>query len=89
MAVRLVGQAGTRGYTTAEGTTDQLGDVQPSRRAYFGDVGAIETPVITRKALSDSQDGPLFIDEFDSTIVVPPEACVHPDEFGNVIMEIG
>jgi N-methylhydantoinase A len=31
--------------------------------------------------------GPLLIDEYDSTTVVPPDAQVHRDELENIVVE--
>jgi N-methylhydantoinase A len=49
-----------------------------------------ETPIVTRQSVDRSaRGGPLIIDEFDATIVVPPDAMVSRDEIGNIVMEIG
>jgi N-methylhydantoinase A len=50
----------------------------------------IETPVITRRSLTASpRPGPLIVDEFDATIVVPPDATVSRDPIGSIVMELG
>jgi N-methylhydantoinase A len=56
------------------------------RHAYFGpDHGTLATPVVTRAALLDGERaGPLLVDEYDSTIVVPPGCIARLDGFGNV-----
>ena len=48
-------------------------------RVYFGpEFGAVRTPIRTRGALgADWLDGPLLIEEFDSTTVVPPDGRVR------------
>jgi N-methylhydantoinase A len=33
--------------------------------------------------------GPLVIEEFDATIVVPAAAAVHRDRIGNVVIDLG
>ena len=33
------------------------------------------------------QQGPLIIEEFDATIVVPPDARVHKDAIGCIVLE--
>lgn len=45
-----------------------------ARRADFGPAhGTIETPVMSRQRVpSDGVDGPVLIDEYDTTVVVPP-----------------
>ena len=56
------------------------------RDAYFGPGdGTLATPVVTRAALLDGERaGPFLVDEYDSTIVVPPECVARLDPFGNV-----
>ena len=69
---------------------DQAGAKRPgSRMAYFGrELGSIDTPIIFRKDLdSGGQEGPVILDEYDSTIVVPPGCWVQRDHLWNVILE--
>ena len=56
------------------------------RDAYFGTRhGTVATPVVTRAALLDGERrGPFLVDEYDSTIVVPPGCSARLDGFGNV-----
>ena len=62
---------------------------QSRRQACFGsDYGLVDTPVVARSDLSGTARGPLLIDEYDSTIVVPPFMSVRRDEHGNVVMEV-
>ncbi len=58
----------------------------PRRKAYFGRAhGLHDTPVMSRGALgSDWRAGPLIIEEYDSTCVVPPDARSRLDPFGNI-----
>jgi len=50
---------------------------------------AIDTPVVPRAALGASpQPGPLVIEEFDSTTVVPPGTRVHRDATGNIVLDL-
>lgn len=91
IALRVVGKARTNAgqidrHVRAVGDTSQKGD--RARRAYFGkEVGLVETPVIGREDLDGMMQGPLLIDEYDSTTVVPPDARVRRDAFGNIVME--
>ena len=59
------------------------------RSAYFGSKhGWIDTPLINRTDLDErGRDGPLLIEEYDSTTVIPPmwRACV--DERKNIVLE--
>ena len=57
------------------------------RRAYFGDTGFVQTTVIDRADLTEKLvEGPLIIESYDSTIIVPPTASTYLDEFGNVVI---
>ncbi|CAM5328828.1 hypothetical protein SANTM175S_08103 [Streptomyces antimycoticus] len=45
------------------------------------------TPVIPRAALSpEPRQGPLVIEDMDSTTLVPPEATAHRDRFNNIVI---
>jgi N-methylhydantoinase A len=58
-----------------------------TRRAYFGlEHGALEVPVISRAALLDAppREGPLIVEEYDATCVVPPGCRVALDSLGNI-----
>ena len=59
------------------------------RQVYFGpDRGWIDTPVVDRVALNGStQQGPLIIEEYDSTTVVPPTWRASADQWRNIILE--
>jgi N-methylhydantoinase A len=59
---------------------------RPSRKAYFGKAyGLLDVCVIERSQLSHKlHKGPLLIDEYDSTTVVPPEVNVRLDRQGNI-----
>ena len=49
---------------------------------------AIAVEIVDRSALgSASRQGPLIIEEFDATIVVPPDAKVHKDSIGCIVLE--
>lgn len=87
-ALRLVGWAALHSPEGALTAPALLGEVAPSRRAHFGPPwGALETSVIARGAITGRKDGPLLIDEYDSTTVVPPTMRVHLDGQGNIVME--
>ncbi len=61
------------------------------REAYFGPGhGVIRTRVIGREDLGDRpQPGPLLIDEYDATTLVPPDCPVHLDAHGNIVIDTG
>jgi len=63
----------------------------PSRRAaYFGPgLGWLETPVIGRETLGAGVEaGPLIVEEYDSTTIVPPGCRVSRDAWGNILVEV-
>jgi len=61
------------------------------RRAFFGPAhGAITTPVITRGSLAATpRPGPLLIDEYDATTLVPPGCDARLDAHGNIVISTG
>lgn len=57
----------------------------PPRRAYFGSAhGWLDTPILPRSALARAQAGPLILEEYDATCVVPPGATARLDDGGNI-----
>ncbi len=70
---------------------EEVSGAPPPREAYFGPgFGTFRTPVLTRGMLGrDPRPGPLIVEEYDSTVVVPPDCRVHLDERGNIIIEVG
>ena len=89
IAVRLVGQVAAPGRESGFRPMDSAFTAQSRRQAYFGsDYGVVDTPVVARSGLSETARGPLLIDEYDSTIVVPPFMSVRRDKHGNVVMEV-
>jgi N-methylhydantoinase A len=60
------------------------------RPVYFGpEAGCITTPIISRNGLSESPlAGPLIIEEYDATTVVPPGTSARLDAGANLIIDI-
>ena len=87
VAVRLVGQAGVRGLGHGLETAVQPVAGEGSRTAYFAGE-TLSVPLIDRQDLDQGAEGPLLIDELDSTIVVPPDmrARLHP--LGHLLIEV-
>lgn len=63
---------------------------QPARKAYFGaKVEWLETPVLRRSELDAMpRQGPMIIEEYDATCVVPPTARASLDSRGNIVIEV-
>jgi N-methylhydantoinase A len=62
---------------------------QNRRDIYFSrEQGALETPVRSRAGLAEVQFGPLLIEEYDTTIVIPPGARASLHRTGNVVIEL-
>jgi N-methylhydantoinase A len=61
-----------------------------SRKAYFGaQHGLLDTPVIGREMLDAApRPGPLIIEEYEGTTVVPPQATALRDAFGNIVVAL-
>jgi N-methylhydantoinase A len=49
---------------------------------------AVAVEIVDRSAVgSTARRGPLIIEEFDATIIVPPDATVHKDAIGCIVLE--
>ena len=59
------------------------------RRVYFGpNLGWIDTKVVDRGALDENgESGPMIIEEYDSTTVVPPQWQASVDQWQNIILD--
>ena len=86
-AARVLRPADRAAIRLQEDRTARGGD----RRAYFGPAhGAIATPVITRAALGATpRPGPLLLDEYDATTLVPPGCAARLDAHGNIVITTG
>ena len=77
-----------------EGFAERLKDaqvaspVQGRRQAYF-EGKAMDTPVLGRAALGKRMQGPLIVEEFDATCIVPPGASAELDAHGNIVIDAG
>jgi N-methylhydantoinase A len=93
VSIRVIARVDrSSGSTAVARAQDGPLDGQPvTRRAYFGpEIGLVDVPVLGRAALSDAVvDGPVFVDEYDSTTVVPPGCRVSLDEFGSITIDVG
>jgi N-methylhydantoinase A len=88
IAVRLIGRADLETQTSALTPTATYAPAERSRRAYFGPQwGMVETPVVARADLADGRNGPLLVDEYDSTTVIPPDMRARLDEQGQIVID--
>ncbi|MGX1309518.1 N-methylhydantoinase A [Amorphus suaedae] len=64
--------------------------IAPHRRpVYFGAAGLLDTEVVGRQALSpEPRPGPLIVEEFEGTTVVPPDCRASLDGRGNIIIDL-
>lgn len=68
---------------------EPTGQHPTSRRAYFGrERGWLDTPVLRRAALDGGRAGPLIVEEYDATCVVPPGAVAAVDDTGNIVITL-
>jgi N-methylhydantoinase A len=59
------------------------------RRVYFGaEHGWRETPILRRGDLERSVTGPVIVEEYDATSVIPPMASARLDASGNIVIEL-
>ena len=89
VAIQVVGQGVREGASVPERVHPSRPEPTPPppRRAYFG--AWHETPVVRRSDLSTPRTGPLIVEEYDATCVIPPGANAELDAGGNIIIELG
>lgn len=70
---------------------DRTGTHHHTRLGYFGqELGALEMPVVEREALgSEPHAGPLVVQEYDTSVIVPPGCSATLDDQGNIIVDVG
>ena len=57
--------------------------------AYFGpEAGWIETPVVGRSDLAGGAAGPVIVEEYDATCLVPPGARASLDDYGSIVLDL-
>src|SRR5688572_25302561 len=88
VSIQVVGHGLREGPNIPQRVRPSRGEPQPPppRRAYFG--SWIETPVMRRSDLSQAKKGPLIVEEYDATCVVPPSARAELDAGGNIVIEL-
>ena len=90
VAIQLVGSGLREGSGVPQSVSPSRrnGAGPKSRKAYFGDHGWLDTPVLSRADLVNGRAGPLIIEEYDSTCVVPPGAHAECDAAGNIVITL-
>ena len=92
VSIQVVGQGLREGQSVPERVRPSRPEPAPPppRRAYFGaQTGWLETPVLRRSDLSAPRAGPLIVEEYDATCVVPPGAKAELDAGGNILIGLG
>ncbi|MGD9712084.1 MAG: hypothetical protein AB7V46_08480, partial [Thermomicrobiales bacterium] len=87
---RLIAQRDTNLIAPTLALTESTQTASADRLVYFGAAtGMVSVPVLDRRDLaSTDQRGPLIIQEYDSTTIVPPNAAARRDEHGNIIVTL-
>jgi N-methylhydantoinase A len=64
------------------------GGKQDIRRVYFGpQLGHLDTPIVNRGMLSSgTRAGPMILEEYDTTCLIPPDWAAAADRNGNVVL---
>jgi N-methylhydantoinase A len=90
VAIQLVGSGLREGGHVPDAVTSRItgAATSGSRQAYFGVHGWLETPVLTRADLASSRGGPLIVEEYDATCLVPPGARAECDAAGNIVITL-
>lgn len=89
VSVRIVARDGQERSSLSAlraGVTAATNGGRPTtRKAFFGDHGLLTTPVIDRAALESGElIGPLIVEEYDATCVVPPGWTASLDDLRNI-----
>lgn len=92
VSIQVVGSGLGDGSSVPQRIISSRHEFSPSahRPAYFGtDHGWIDTPLLPRADLTTAQNGPLIVEEYDATCIVPPGANAELDTGGNIVIELG
>jgi N-methylhydantoinase A len=70
-------------------TTTETDAVTTRAVAFARGAPPVDTPVVRRTAVPrDPRPGPLIVESYDSTVVVPPGCAVQADDQGNVLIDV-
>ena len=91
ISVKVLARAATGGpreYDPSVIVGDE-GTAESERMVYFG-AELVPTPVVSRESLRGrTRDGPLIVEEYDSTCVIPPGARATLDDHANIDIAVG
>ena len=87
--LRVIGAVTPAGARTIAATASEDAIPETARQVYFGpEVGTVETPVISRAGISaEARPGPLIVEEYEGTVVVPPDCEAWLDAAASIIIE--
>ncbi len=88
--LRVAAQSSS-GDSRPEGLIPSLNPSQDrSQEAYFGpEQGPLQTPVVTRADIGgNGRPGPLIVEEYDATVVIPPDCTAILDKWHNIVIKI-
>jgi len=92
VALRVIATLPPRGPQTLSRMRHALhrAPTAPFRKAYFGrEHGLLDTPVIERRELTATpRPGPMIVEEYEGTTVVPPNARAARDALGNIVITL-
>jgi N-methylhydantoinase A len=92
VAIQVVGTGVREGSNVPQRVALSRGEpaAPPPRRAYFGpEHGWLDTPVLRRSDLATARSGPVIVEEYDATSLVPPGARCERDAGGNIAIAMG
>ena len=91
-SIQVVGQGlreGTRRAASASSSSRRRAAPQAAApRLFRRRDGWLETPVLRRSDLAARRAGPLIVEEYDATCVVPPGARAELDGGGNIVITL-
>ena len=91
VSIQVVGQGVREGASVPDRIVSSRAEPEPGppRRVYFGgERGWIETPILRRSDLAKRRAGPLIVEEYDATCVVPPGATAELDKAGSIVIAL-
>ncbi|MBT6305958.1 MAG: hypothetical protein HOJ18_07050, partial [Rhodospirillaceae bacterium] len=70
--------------------THRFEQQESTRLVYFGpDIGTTAARVVSRFNLTvEAKEGPMIIEEYEGTVVVPPNCSARIDSQGNIVIAL-